>query len=172
MSTEFTEPAAFNPMPARKPKLPIVIPSRVAERAAVRCVKAANGCLISTYSVASHGYAQIGWTDKDGGHYMVLCHRAAWVHHHGMQIPDGMTIDHLCKNRQCVNPDHLRLLSNFENARRTNGDDWPLGVCKHGHPNARLKRRKSGRWECQDCRRMYSGQHRSRKRQQVAQEAF
>ena len=172
MSTEFTEPAAFNPMPARKPKLPIVIPSRVAERAAVRCVKAANGCLISTYSVASHGYAQIGWTDKDGGHYMVLCHRAAWVHHHGMQIPDGMTIDHLCKNRQCVNPDHLRLLSNFENARRTNGDDWPLGVCKHWHPNARLKRKKSGRWECQDCRRMYSEQHRNRKRQQVAQEAF
>ena len=171
MSTEFTEPAAFNPMPARKPKLPIVIPQRVAERAATRCVRDANGCLVSTYSTASHGYAQTGWQDQSGRH-VVLCHRAAWVHHHGMQIPDGMTIDHLCKNRQCVNPDHLRLLSNFKNARRTNGDDWPLGVCKHGHPNARLKRKKSGRWECQDCRRMYSEQHRNRKRQQVAQEAF
>lgn len=36
MSTEFTEPAAFNPMLARKPKLPIATPSRVAERGVTR----------------------------------------------------------------------------------------------------------------------------------------
>ena len=45
MSTEFTEPAAFNPTPAREPRIPIVIPQRVAERAATRCVRDANGCL-------------------------------------------------------------------------------------------------------------------------------
>lgn len=31
-------------------------------------------------------------------------------------IPEDMTVDHLCFNRVCVNPDHLRLLTNVENA--------------------------------------------------------
>lgn len=169
MSTEFTEPAAFNPTPTREPRIPIVIPQRVAERAATRCVRDANGCLVSTYSTASHGYAQIGWQDQSGRH-VVLCHRAAWVHHHGVQIPDGMTIDHLCKNRRCVNPDHLRLLSNFENARRTRGGDWPLGVCKHGHSNDRL-RHTGSKWVCTDCYRVYQERYRNRKRQRAAQGA-
>ena len=61
--TNFAGPAA-NPMPARMPKKPIVIPSRVAERAATRYVEDENGCFISTYSTASHGYAQIGWKSQ------------------------------------------------------------------------------------------------------------
>ncbi len=38
-----------------------------------------------------------------------------------------------CSNRRCIEITHLRLLPNLENARRTNGADWPLGQCKHGH---------------------------------------
>ena len=133
--THFAGPAA-NPMPARKPKTPIVIPPRVAERAATRYVEDESGCFISTYSTASHGYAQIGWTNNPGDRRssVTLCHRGAWVYYHGAQIPDGMTIDHLCHNRQCVNPDHLRLLSNFENARRTAGHGKSLHLthgCRH-----------------------------------------
>lgn len=125
------------------------IPARVAKRAATRVIPDENGCLISTYSVASHGYAQIGW--QSGGHnHGTLCHRAAWVYHHRQQIPDGMTIDHICKNRRCVNPDHLRILPNFENARRIDGADWPVGVCKHGHSNKYLAQY-SGRWHCSIC---------------------
>lgn len=49
----------------RKPKRKIIIPPRVAARAAARCiVDDVTGCWISTYSVASHGYAQIGWNNK------------------------------------------------------------------------------------------------------------
>ena len=47
---------------ARVPKSPIVIPDRVASRAANRWIAGENGCHISTYSVASHGYAQIGFS--------------------------------------------------------------------------------------------------------------
>ena len=68
---------------------------------------------------------------------MVLAHRAAWVAVNG-QVPLGMTIDHMCKERRCVNPDHLRLLPNYENARRTDGHDWPLGYCIHGHDATHL----------------------------------
>ena len=148
--THFAGPAA-NPMPARKPKKPIVIPPRVAERAATHYVEDENGCFISTYSTASHGYAQIGWS-KPGTRrsIMTLCHRAAWVYYHGAQIPEGMTIDHLCHNRRCVNPEHHRLLSNFENARRTAGRDWPIGQCANGHSNDHLIEIE-GRWCCAVC---------------------
>lgn len=136
---------------ARKPRHQIVIPERVAQRAAERfLLDAATGCHISTYSTASHGYAQIGWHDSEGPRAMVTAHRAAWAYRYG-QIPEGMTIDHTCKNRRCVNVEHLRLLTNFENARRTFGRDWPLGQCAQGHSNDLLARLPSGRFGCSQC---------------------
>jgi hypothetical protein len=94
---------------------------------------------------------------------MVLAHRAAWVHVNG-QMPLGMTLDHLCKTRRCVNPDHLRMLPNYENARRVNGMDWPMGQCAQGHPNefrtesnvrGKRGRRRTGSI-CSICRSLYA----------------
>lgn len=93
---------------------------------------------------------------------MVLAHRAAWVHGNG-QVPLGMTLDHLCKERRCVNPDHLRMLPNFENARRIHGLDWPMGECANGHAPTSLVRMtardkrgnpRNGR-VCDECRVIY-----------------
>lgn len=146
------------------------IPERVASRAYHKREIATNGCWVSTYSVASHGYAQIGWKEN-GGRWMVLAHRASWVYVNG-QIPQGMTLDHLCKNRRCVNPGHLRMLENFENARRTFGSDWALGTCKHGHPDSlqkfRKEKRKSGGyyWKryCSECQKMWASTSAKRKK--------
>ncbi|WP_312802214.1 HNH endonuclease signature motif containing protein [Corynebacterium variabile] len=150
----------------RKPKKKIIIPDRVAKRAGTSYVEDENGCWISTYSVASHGYAQIGWQD---GEYrqVVVAHRASWVYANDGQIPDGMTIDHTCKVKRCVNPAHLRLLPNFENARRTSGRDWPLGQCIHGHPNSELIL-KSGKWVCRICSAEWQRRYREKKRQEAA----
>jgi hypothetical protein len=120
---------------ARAPRTPLIVPDQVAHRALSRwTLEAPTGCHISTYSTGSHGYAQIGWWEKPRNR-MVLAHRAAWVAVFG-QIPEGMTIDHVCKNRQCVNLEHLRMLTNYDNARRTSGRDWPLGQCVNGHPDS------------------------------------
>jgi hypothetical protein len=112
-----------------------IIPPRVTQRAYERWWSDGD-CWISDYSVGSHGYAQIGWQDN-GKTHTVLAHRASWEHVNGA-VPAGMTMDHLCKQRQCVNPDHLRILDNYENARRTGGRDWPLGQCVNGHSNEHL----------------------------------
>lgn len=96
-----------------------------------------TGCHQSTYSVTSAGYAQIGWQPSGESNKGTTAHRAAWTAVYG-PIPDGLTVDHLCKNRRCVNVEHLRLLTNFENARRTHGRDWPIGngECINGHSAA------------------------------------
>lgn len=149
----------------RVPKTRIVIPPRVAERAATR-YKVEGECWISTYSTASHGYAQIGWQDGDY-RQAVTAHRAAWVYHNEKQIPDGHTVDHMCKNRKCVNPKHLRVLSNFENARRTFGTDWDIGTCKHGHSNDELRWR-GKKLVCRVCSAQWQRDYRARKAQKVS----
>lgn len=124
----------------RKTPVPIIVPPRVAERAATKYEVDDDGHWISTYSVASHGYAQIGWRAEETGKMTgTTAHRAAWVHYTGEQIPPGVTIDHRkgCP-RPCIRKDHLRPLINYENARRTFGRDWPLGECINGHPNSEL----------------------------------
>ncbi len=147
---------------ARKPQEPIIIPDRVALRALRKFSVDESGCHLSTYSVGSHGYAQIGWHDHERGRrVMITAHRAAWSAVFG-QIPEGMTIDHTCKNRRCVNVSHLRLLSNFENARRTFGRDWPLGTCINGHSNDLLEL-VSGTWQCSICSDQWQRDYQARK---------
>ncbi|WVX88987.1 HNH endonuclease [Mycobacterium phage SophKB] len=143
----------------------IIIPDRVALRAYASWRFGEGGCYISTYSTASHGYAQIGWQDC-GHRKVVLAHRAAWTYAHG-QIPAGMTIDHRPEcDRRCVNVSHLRLLTNLENARRTNGRDWPLGQCIQGHDNSHWRPsgplRKKG--YCKLCNDVAQARYRARKK--------
>ena len=146
-----------------------MIPMHVAERAATRYVVDPSGCHISTYSTGSHGYAQVGWT-ADGFTQMTTAHRAAWVRAKG-QIPEGMTVDHTCKQRRCVRIDHLRILSNYDNARRTRGRDWPLGQCINGHPDSELRQEPSGRIRCQPCKKAAQARYVAKKQHRSTGEA-
>lgn len=141
----------------------VLIPARVAERAANKFVVVGE-CHLSKYSVGSHGYSQIGWHGDDGVRRCTTAHRAAYVHHNGL-IPVGMTVDHrhsVCLSRRCVRREHLRLLTNLENARRTFGRDWPVGVCIEGHPNDEMVLR-GGKHVCKPCSDQWQRDYRQRR---------
>lgn len=164
-ASNFRKPERWNSVP---------VPERVAQRATENVERQPDGCWISRYSIASHGYSQIGWQDA-GSRHVVLGHRAAWVSANG-QVPLGMTIDHLCKVRRCVNPAHLRLLPNFENARRIDGKDWPMGTCANGHDHTHMipvkRKAKSGkpRWgtTCKACKPIYNARYEAKRKNQEA----
>lgn len=49
-------------------------------------------------------------------------------------IPDGMEIDHICRVRNCVNPDHLEPVTSSENKRRAHSARGVYDACPAGHP--------------------------------------
>lgn len=119
--------------------------SKAVEKLLARSTPGPDGCILSGHGVGSHGYAQIFAEGRNQ-----LAHRVVWIHHYG-EIPYNETVDHLCHNRTCINIEHLRCISNFENARRTHGRDWPLGECANGHGNQHLVQTKAGKHLCSLC---------------------
>ena len=102
-------------------------------------------CWLWKQSVGSHGYGQ-----TFDGVTVRLAHRVAWALSIG-PIPARMTIDHRCRNRRCVNPQHLRLLTNLENA--TDNGQGRKTHCPSGHPydEANTHRDKRGHRKCRAC---------------------
>lgn len=77
----------------------------------------------------------------------VMAHRAALALV-GRQIPAGMEVDHTCRVRCCVNPQHLDIVTHAENLRRK-----PVpATCPKGH--ARFSRSRDGSRICLECGRL------------------
>lgn len=74
-------------------------------------------------TLANGGYGQVR---VPGGRAYV--HRVTYEWFNG-PIPAGMEVDHLCKVRTCVNPDHLQVLSPKDHRTK----DLTKELCKHGH---------------------------------------
>lgn len=121
-----------------------------------RCVPAEGGCIVWEGCVNSRGYGVIS---LDGAR--VLTHRLSYEAHIG-PIPDGLQIDHLCRNKRCVNPAHLEPVTGLENQRRAAASKTH---CPRNHPlagsNLILKKRPNGSF-IRNCRTCNNAQQRAR----------
>lgn len=104
----------------------------------------------TTTPFQNSGYGRI----KVVGRVMVA-HRFAWEVLRG-PIPQGMQLDHLCRNRRCVNPEHLEVVTPRTNVLRGEtivAANYAKTHCHHGHPlnGANLFVRRDGRRRCRTC---------------------
>ncbi len=116
------------------------------------------------------GYASFQIGDK---YYLV--HRLSFAWANG-DIPDGRYLDHLCRTRHCVRPDHLEPVTNLENQQRgvgcasrakttcPRGHDYD-GVDKYGHRKCSLCR-KIDRPKRHDLKMAYQRKYRLRKKKE------
>lgn len=98
------------------------------------------GCWPWLGHIDGRGYARLGARQA---------YRVAYELEHG-PIPLGMTVDHLCYQPACVNPEHLRLLTREDNARLQRSASKTHCVNGHPYDDANTYRRSNGRQR--DCR--------------------
>lgn len=114
----------------------------VEEGRSVGFVVQENGCWDWIGSLTPSGYGSLGWRGR-----RFRAPRFYYEREYG-PIPQGLEIDHLCRNRKCVRPDHLEAVTHRENILR---GDSPPGLharkmhCPRGHLYEDGKRR------CREC---------------------
>lgn len=131
----------------------------------------ANGCHCFT-RLSKHGYGMFSVNRRH-----VHAHRWLWEFVHGV-LPRHIDIDHLCRNRSCVNLEHLEPVTRKENIRRGIG---PMLIrlrnaerthCKHGHAftpeNTYIRKRPGGGRHCVMCIRIHTKQYREKQRRERA----
>ncbi len=119
-------------------------------------VDAVGPCWLWTGTIDRDGYGRVTVNQRQW-----RAHRYVWTQLVG-DIPEGMTLDHLCRERSCVNPDHLEVVTPGENVRRgvggkvTGAKNAAKTHCYKGHeytPENTYRQPGTNKRQCKECRR-------------------
>lgn len=113
------------------------------------------------------GYGQ--FYDKDYPPFNHHAHR--WLYERTVGVvPEGLELDHLCRNRACVRPDHLEPVPHRVNVLRSPLNPGARTECVNGHPfdEANTKYRRDGRRYCWPCNQAHDKRTRARQRAERA----
>lgn len=133
-------------------------------------VKKGDGCWSWTGRLSYKGYGEFWFEGKNHPAHRVVYEILI------EKIPDGFVIDHLCRNRACTNPDHMKVVTNKENVLRGIGitaQNKRKTHCHRGHELTEENVWRKGHlkeWRsCRECSRIHKRGFRERlKRKKLA----
>lgn len=117
-----------------------------------------NGCWLWTGGKSGVGYGHFHTGTTAKNYKDVYAHRLSYILWNG-PIAKGLVIDHLCRSRACVNPDHLEAVTTRTNLLRGEGRTALFARrthCRYGHPLSGpnlylLLSRKTPQRRCRTC---------------------
>lgn len=137
---------------------PDLLPERIAKKI---MPEPTSGCWLWTGSTTTKGYGVLYYRGP-GNKYGRRAHAVVYEFFHG-PIPEGLELDHLCRNKSCVSPWHLEAVTHWENCERAK-EARNAGIravaatithCPHGHEytDANTVRAPVTGWRvCKTCR--------------------